>query len=113
MHVTLKAEFGVAAGNDSLASYRDQCVRIDDTIFSDRVLHSDPSVHCNTTVEISKAKDILKETGAEDIASSGGKSVSTHGVDTDRQATDRNRPSSVDSTRMEDERVNRKVIGGC
>jgi hypothetical protein len=75
------------------------------------------SVHCNTSEEISKAKDILKETGAEDIASSGEKSVSTHGVDTDRQATDRNdtdriRPSSVDATRLEDERVNRKVIGG-
>jgi hypothetical protein len=75
------------------------------------------SVHCNTSEEISKAKDILKETGAEDIASSGEKSVSTHGVDTDRQATDRNdtdriRPSSIDSTRLEDERVNRKVIGG-
>lgn len=75
------------------------------------------SVHCNTSEEISKAKDILKETGAEDIASSGEKSVSTHGVDTDRQATDRNdtdriRPSSVDSTRLEDERINRKVIGG-
>jgi hypothetical protein len=75
------------------------------------------SVHCNTSEEISKAKDILKETGAEDIASSGEKSVGTHGVDTDLQATDRNdtdriRPSSVDSTRLEDERVNRKVIGG-
>ena len=75
------------------------------------------SVHCNTSEEISKAKDILKETGAEDIASSGEKSVSTHGVDTDRQATDRNdtdriRPSSVDSTRLEDEGINRKVVGG-
>ena len=75
------------------------------------------SVHCNTSEEISKAKDILKATGAEDIASSGEKSVSTHGVDTDRQATDRNdtdriRPSSVDATRLENERVNRKVIGG-
>ena len=61
--------------------------------------------------------DILKATGAEDIASSGEKSVSTHGVDSDRQATDLNetdriRPSSVDSTRLEDERENRKVVGG-
>jgi hypothetical protein len=71
------------------------------------------SVHCNTSEEISKAKDILKETGAEDIASSGEKSVSTHGVEaTDRNDSDRIRPSSVDSTRMEDERVTRKVIGG-
>lgn len=75
------------------------------------------SVHCNTSEEISKAKDILKATGAEDIASSGEKSVSTHGVDTDRQVTDVNdtdriRPSGVDSTRLEDESINRKVIGG-
>lgn len=75
------------------------------------------SVHCDTSEEISRAKDILKATGADDIASSGEKSVSTHGVDTDRQATDLNdteriRPSSVDSTRREDESVNRKVIGG-
>jgi hypothetical protein len=75
------------------------------------------SVHCNTSEEISKAKDILKATGAEDIASSGEKSVSTHGVDSDRQATDLNeadriRPSSVDPTRLKDERVNRKVISG-
>ena len=66
---------------------------------------------------LSKAKDILKATGAEDIASSGEKSVSTHGVDTDRQATDLNetdriRPSSVDSARLEDEKENRKVIAG-
>ena len=70
------------------------------------------SVHCNTSEEISKAKDILKATGAEDIASSGEKSVSTHGVDRSKLRSDRIRPSSVDSTRMEDERVNRKVIGG-
>ena len=75
------------------------------------------SVHCSTSEEISKTKEIHKTNRAEDIASSGEKSVSTHGVDTDRQATDRNdtdriRPSSVDSTRLEDERVNRKVIGG-
>src|ERR1700737_34437 len=62
------------------------------------------SVHCDTSQEITRAKDILERTGAEDIASSGEKSVSTHGVDTDRQATDRNdtdriRPSSVDATR--------------
>src|ERR1700736_6021139 len=38
------------------------------------------SVHCDTSNEISKAKDILKQTGAEDIASSGEKAVSSHGV---------------------------------
>src|ERR1700686_2467194 len=38
------------------------------------------SVHCNSSEEISRAKDILKQTGAEDIASAGEKGVSTHGV---------------------------------
>ena len=40
------------------------------------------SVHCDTSDEISRAKDLLKATGAEDIASSGEKSVSSHGVET-------------------------------
>lgn len=36
------------------------------------------SVHCNTSDEISRAKQLLKETGAEDIASTGEKAVSEH-----------------------------------
>jgi hypothetical protein len=39
------------------------------------------SVHCDDSNEISRAKDLLKATGAEDIASAGEKSVSTHGVE--------------------------------
>lgn len=39
------------------------------------------SIHCDSSDEVSKAKDILKATGAEDIASSGEKAVSSHGVD--------------------------------
>src|ERR1700678_2811705 len=39
------------------------------------------SVHCDSSEEISRAKEILKATGADDIASSGEKAVSTHGVD--------------------------------
>src|SRR5579863_6866133 len=39
------------------------------------------SVHCDTSDEISLAKELLKATGAEDISSSGEKSVSTHGVE--------------------------------
>jgi|SRR5579871_674035 len=38
------------------------------------------SIHCDTSEEISRAKNILKETGADDIASAGEKSVSSHGV---------------------------------
>jgi len=40
------------------------------------------SVHCETSDEIDRAKELLKSTGAEDIASAGEKSVSTHGVET-------------------------------
>jgi hypothetical protein len=39
------------------------------------------SVHCDTSDEISRAKDLLKATGAEDIASAGEKSTSTHVVE--------------------------------
>lgn len=38
------------------------------------------SVHCDSSEEVSRAKELLKETGAEDIASSGEKAVSTHTV---------------------------------
>ena len=41
------------------------------------------SVHCNGSHDISRAKELLKVTGAEDIASAGEKAVSTHGVDTE------------------------------
>ena len=39
------------------------------------------SVHCDSSEEISRAKEILKATGADDVASSGEKAVSTHGVE--------------------------------
>jgi hypothetical protein len=45
------------------------------------------SVHCDTSDEISRAKDLLKITGGEDIASSGEKSVSTHGVNKETEYT--------------------------
>jgi hypothetical protein len=41
------------------------------------------SVHCDTSDEISRAKNLLKETGAEDISSAGEKEVSSHGVNTE------------------------------
>jgi len=43
------------------------------------------SVHCDTSDEISRAKDVFKQAGGEDIASSGEKSVSSHSVDTERR----------------------------
>ncbi|MEO8048803.1 MAG: DUF3341 domain-containing protein [Acidobacteriota bacterium] len=41
------------------------------------------SVHCATSDEISRAKDLLKQTGADDISSAGEKNVSTHGVESE------------------------------
>ena len=38
------------------------------------------SVHCDTSGEITRAEDLLRSTGAEDISSAGEKAVSTHGV---------------------------------
>ena len=45
------------------------------------------SVHCDTSEEISRAKDLLKQTGAEDISSAGEKAVSSHGVHTETAST--------------------------
>ena len=43
------------------------------------------SVHCDTSDEISRAKDILKATGADDIASSGEKSTGSNEADTEAE----------------------------
>ncbi len=45
------------------------------------------SIHCNTSEEITRAKDVFKATGADDIASSG---ESSHGVVSQRQRWSRN-----------------------
>lgn len=50
------------------------------------------SVHCDSSEEIARAKDILKAAGAEDIASSGEKSVSSHGVETDHRGNEYQTP---------------------
>ena len=47
------------------------------------------SVHCATSEEIDRAKDLLKRTGAEDISSAGGKAASSHGVYTENARPDR------------------------
>jgi hypothetical protein len=47
------------------------------------------SVHCDTSEEITRAKDLLKQTGADDIASAGETSVSTHGVADDKIVRER------------------------
>ncbi|HZD75629.1 MAG TPA: DUF3341 domain-containing protein [Acidobacteriaceae bacterium] len=58
------------------------------------------SVHCDSSEEVSRAKDILKATGAEDISSAGEKSVSTHGVEADRNNVDRTRVRDVETERI-------------
>ena len=45
------------------------------------------SVHCDTSDEVSRAKDLLKQTGAEDISSAGEKAVSSHEVHTETTGT--------------------------
>jgi hypothetical protein len=68
------------------------------------------SVHCETSDEISRAKDIMKASGGEDIASSGEKSVSTHGVETvasDRERAVPLRTGTVGSTPVESEVLRR------
>jgi len=44
------------------------------------------SVHCDSSDEVSRAKDILKAAGGDDVASSGEKSISSHTVGSDRPA---------------------------
>jgi hypothetical protein len=58
------------------------------------------SVHCDSSQEVSRAKDLLKATGAEDISSSGEKSVSTHGVDTDKGNVGSGRVRDVETERI-------------
>ena len=40
------------------------------------------SVHCDTSDEVKRAKEMLEQTGAVDIASTGEKTASTHRIDT-------------------------------
>ena len=63
------------------------------------------SVHCDSSEEISRAKDILKATGAEDISSSGEKSISSHGVESDRRETDHLRTDEVRTDRLDADRL--------
>jgi len=41
------------------------------------------SVHCDDSDWVDRAKKILEQTGAHDVASAGEKAISSHGVDTD------------------------------
>jgi hypothetical protein len=50
------------------------------------------SVHCDSSEEVSRAKDILKQTGGDDISSAGEKGVSSHGVTHDTRDVKRDDP---------------------
>src|SRR6201987_4475512 len=50
------------------------------------------SVHCDSSEEVSRAKDVLKRAGGEDVASSGEKSVSSHTA-----ATSVSSPDTIDA----------------
>ena len=45
------------------------------------------SVHCESSEEVSRAKDVLKSSGGEDVASSGEKAVSSHTANADLHRT--------------------------
>jgi hypothetical protein len=60
------------------------------------------SVHCDSSEEVSRAKDLLKSAGGDDVASSGEKSVSTHTVGTDRRD---------DANRLDSDRVTATGVG--
>jgi Protein of unknown function (DUF3341) len=67
------------------------------------------SVHCDTSEEISRAKEILKSTGAEDIASSGEKAISTHNVDSGRTHAGHLNPDTRFPTGLRSEELDRDV----
>ncbi len=61
------------------------------------------SVHCDSSEEVSRSKDILKAAGGEDVASSGEKSVSSHTVAS--HDTDRTNVNRIDSDRVRSSEV--------
>ena len=62
------------------------------------------SVHCDSSEEVSRAKDTLKAAGADDISSAGEKAVSTHTVGHDDLHTTGHLGGSGDTTRLETDR---------
>ena len=66
------------------------------------------SVHCDDSKWIDKAKDVLKSAGAEDIASSGEKAISTHGVEVAPDAgahTARHEPAGYRDASVKEDRT--------
>ncbi len=63
------------------------------------------SVHCDSSEEVGRAKDILKQSGAMDVSSAGEKAVSTHGVATEGTQDTRSGYSSTTGTTRDDETI--------
>jgi hypothetical protein len=61
------------------------------------------SVHCDSSEEVSRAKDILKAAGGDDVASSGEKSVSSHTANSEREETSAYQPRSESRERISTE----------
>jgi hypothetical protein len=73
------------------------------------------SVHCDSSEEVSRAKDVLKGAGGEDVASSGEKSASSHTVESEttyRSKVPRSETPDtvVDSEILEDDTRSRRVV---
>ena len=69
------------------------------------------SVHCDSSDEVSRAKEILKSSGGEDVSSSGEKSVSSHTDNTDegRYATTGVRSGGIGTTTVDGERSTERL----
>jgi hypothetical protein len=63
------------------------------------------SVHCDSSEEVSRAKDILKSAGGEDVASSGEKSVSSHTVSSHADEKSVGSPDTINAYRARERRA--------
>jgi len=67
-------------------------------------------VHCDSSEEVSRAKEILESAGGDDVASSGEKSVSTHTAGSDVERTYvRREPRSESLATTEDEIIEEDI----
>jgi len=63
------------------------------------------SVHCDSSEEVSRAKDVLKRAGGEDVASAGEKSVSTHSVGSHADSMSDRDPDTINAYRTREPRA--------
>ena len=63
------------------------------------------SVHCDSSEEVSRAKDLLKRAGGEDVSSAGEKSVSSHTVERSVDTRNAIDPGTINAYRTREPRV--------